>query len=156
MRPWASGSSTSTRPSQRGIVNSAGTPYTPIVSVGITAPTAGFVLINATTSLFNNDPSGASFFRVSDGTTPAPYQEVYVGTGAGYQNEATVSTTYLFPVAAGAKTFRLEARGVSGTINAFKGEITALYVPFGATGGAATGMALPEPQPESDTPQNRR
>lgn len=108
--------------------------YAPLLSVALTAPGTGFILVTAALNVANGETSGAARFRLNDGERPAARVQVSVGTGAGYQRIASVTTTYVYPVTAGAKTFSLEGLTLSGTPYASDIVLTALYVPFGPVG----------------------
>lgn len=129
-------------------VYNTATPLDPIVTVDITAPSGGFVVVNATIGL-SIEPSstgGAAngtvgFARlrdVSPTTTGSSSPLLSTATGNGSQ-ATTLSPTYVFSVAAGQHAFTLEAQKAgTGTVRAFDGVITALFVPFDSTGGATT------------------
>jgi hypothetical protein len=135
------------------IFNNSSVPLDPIASVAITAPGAGFVVVNATVgvSIEPSSTGGTSsntvgFARLRDTSvvsTGAASPLLSTATGNGSQ-ATTLGPTYIFPVAAGAHTFVLEAqKSGTGTVKVFDGVVTALFVPFGS-GGAGT---LEEGQP---------
>jgi len=135
------------------VFNNSSAPLDPIASVGITAPGAGFVVVNATLGL-SIEPSSTGgtssntvgFARLRDTSavsTGLASPLLSTATGNGSQ-ATTLGPTYVFPVAAGAHTFVLEAqKSGTGTVRVFDGVVTALFVPFGS-GGAGT---LEEGQP---------
>jgi len=119
----------------------------PVASVAITAPGAGFVVVNATlgVSVAPSDTGGTSsntvgFARLRDTSAvstgfASPLLSTATGTGS---QATTLGPTYIFPVGAGAHTFVLEAqKSGTGTVKVFDGVVTALFVPFGS-GGVAT------------------
>jgi hypothetical protein len=132
-----------------GIVRAARTntgDTTPIPSGGdvaygtplsITAPAAGFVVVNGSISVLNASCPGPCVWWSSirhiqsdDRSTPI----VSAGTDA---FEAT-SASWVFPVSAGVNTFevRLERNGAeTGVLDGWFAEMNALYVPFGPAGG---------------------
>jgi hypothetical protein len=108
----------------------------PYLTLNITAPSAGFVLVNGSFTGFTS-PAAAAQFRVAIvKTTPptafAPPQDERVYEGA---NEAAISTTQVFPVAAGVNTFQLQVSSFGSTAFTDWGQLTAIYSPFGSTGG---------------------
>ena len=135
------------------VFNNSSAPLDPIASVGITAPGAGFVVVNATlgVSIEPSSTGGTSsntvgYARLRDTSavsTGLASPLLSTATGNGSQ-ATTLGPTYVFPVAAGAHTFVLEAqKSGTGTVRVFDGVVTALFVPFGS-GGAGT---LEEGQP---------
>ncbi len=134
-------------------VFNTGAPLNPIASVVITAPGAGFVVVNATlgVSIEPSSTGGTSsntvgYARLRDTSavsTGLASPLLSTATGNGSQ-ATTLGPTYIFPVAAGAHTFVLEAqKSGTGTVRVFDGVVTVLFVPFGS-GGAGT---LEEGQP---------
>jgi len=123
------------------------TALNPVASVVITAPGAGFVVVNATlgVSIEPSATGGTSsntvgYARLRDTSaastgTLSPLLSTATGNGS---QATTLGPTYIFPVAAGAHSFVLEAqKSGTGTVRVFDGVVTALFVPFGS-GGAAT------------------
>jgi hypothetical protein len=106
-------------------------------TVSITAPAAGFVLVNGTTT----EEGGTCPCEVGNyvedtvASTRSTWNEY--GTIDGSGNYASSTTSYVFPVSAGVRTFELRAFRFSGSgTNTVYGELTAMYVPFGSTGGS--------------------
>lgn len=121
--------------------------YQTVVGVLITAPAAGFVIVNGAVGIgiaplvggATEGSVGAGFARLRHVTPGDPASPaLYVGVNSGAK--ATVlSPTFVFPVAAaGQQSFVLEVQK-SGTaeVRAFDGVITATYVPFGSAGAGA-------------------
>ena len=119
----------------------------PIASVVITAPGAGFVVVNATlgVSIEPSDTGGTSsntvgYARLRDSSavstgTASPLLSTATGNGS---QATTLGPTYIFPITAGSHSFVLEVqKSGTGTVRVFDGVVTALFVPFGS-GGAAT------------------
>lgn len=115
-----------------------------IVSVAITAPSGGFVVVNATVgvSIAPSSTDGPAtgtvcFARLRDastavGGTTSPLLSTATGSGS---QATTLSPAYIFPVGAGAHSFALELQKAGqGTVRAFDGTITALFIPFDANG----------------------
>jgi hypothetical protein len=108
-----------------------------VVSVALTAPAAGFVLVTGTV-VVSSVSTYPSVFRLRDpitGETSPLLQVVDEGN--------SVAVTYIFPVNAGDRTFALQAAKTAdtGTVQLVDATITALFVPFGSTGG--TTLDLP-------------
>jgi hypothetical protein len=127
-----------------GVVNAT---YQTQLTLDITAPGAGFVLVTATGSVYNAQTSGCPcevryrLFHLTK-VTASP-REHYVtvvnntaGTG-GVESNETMAMTYVFPVSAGLNQFQFQAYRYNGSDNlSSDSQMTALFVPFGATGGA--------------------
>jgi hypothetical protein len=123
------------------------TTYEPVLTVQLTAPRKGFVLLTGTVSGIAETPGAecqcAIFTRVRHASVPAadfelPYSVAYVSKDV--TPVETTATTTVVPVAAGVQEFVLESRKweVNGTglVGAFAPALTALYVPYGSTGAA--------------------
>lgn len=105
-----------------------------LVSVTIGAPAAGFILVTATVDAVatSSAVTGQGGFLQLRDTGPGAATPLSAGIGDG----SRIPLTFVFPVpAAGQRTIVLEAMVVGVTGNARQAVITALYVPFGATGG---------------------
>jgi len=106
----------------------------------ITAPKAGFVVVNATVTI-RNDGSCTSVCLAGghvtniESSTDSTGSLVSVPKGPFVSTYGTLSSNYVFPVSAGVNDFDLVVFG-SDTLDAYSGEMNALYVPFGSTGGA--------------------
>jgi hypothetical protein len=108
-----------------------------VLSVTLTAPADGFVLVVGTLVL-RATSNGPGVFLLRDPVTgeASPLQEVVTAGDS-------VGLTYVFPVRAGDRAFAMQA-SVTGTpshIDLIDAALTALYVPFGPTGG--TTLDLP-------------
>ncbi len=121
-----------------------------LVAVIITAPSAGFVVVNATVGI-SIEPSSTGgsalgtvgFARLRDASTAAiGIRSPLLSTATGSGSQATtLGPTYIFPVEAGARAFVLELQKAGqGSVRAFDGTITALFVPFDASGAT-----IPQP-----------
>jgi hypothetical protein len=125
-----------------------------IASVNITLPAPGFVLVDGSANIetFTEACNCIAELQLRDtgaGGTSSPAFFTTTGNDVGTDDDANRS--WVFQVAAaGARTFVLEARRFNiptGTSQlAFASTITALYGPFGSTGGATlrpTGSEAP-------------
>jgi hypothetical protein len=111
--------------------------------VVINAPAAGFVLVDASFVAQNTAETCSGFtcgvfarlHHVQTGDV-SPY--VVVDVHGGTHPNATASVSFAFDVAAGNNTFRVEVARGSGAEAPGAGnpQITALYSPFGSTGGS--------------------
>jgi Collagen triple helix repeat (20 copies) len=119
--------------------NAAGAPLavvdTVLVTVALTAPAAGFVLLQADYNVIGSGcPCEASFVlkdAVNSALSPN-YRIVQKAVDGGF---ASGSVGWLFPVTAGNRSFQLLGHRGLGTIVGVDGPtIQALYVPFGSTG----------------------
>ncbi len=119
-----------------------------IGTVALTAPADGFVLVMAQTIAGSkNTQSVALRLRdpLSGETSPLVGSQSQNGDGL----QTTVTPIHVFPVAAGARTFILEASsppgGLAGESQVADTTISALYMPFGSTGGSAFETGQPAP-----------
>jgi hypothetical protein len=123
--------------------------YTAVRTVTITVPGDGFVLVQGSTTVGTNQSCNCGAearLTAPDGlTSPATF--AWTGNVAGRVGFSTLGTAWVFPVTgAGERTFTLE---LASMVNAVQyagysnGGITALFVPFGATGGATLGVGEP-------------
>ncbi len=114
--------------------------YDPIATVAITAPSAGFIIVNGTVGLGIEGTGTAGFARLRDtapGVAPALAPSPTLYTGGGSSLATTLSPSYVFPVAAGQRSFVLEVQKQgTGTVLAFDGVISAVFIPFGSVGTA--------------------
>jgi hypothetical protein len=126
--------------------------YQNTITLSITAPTSGFVLINAGASVENGGAcSGFAcgiFLRIQHSATSAisPYVVVDADNANSPDNAATVS--YVFPVSAGPQAFILQMTKGSGgtqTMYYFSANANALFVPFGSTGTGTLGASVQKP-----------
>jgi hypothetical protein len=109
-------------------------------TLSITAPAAGFVLLNGSYSLQNVGCTGncTAIGQIRDITGGQESMVNYTDlSGTEFQ---TGSMSIVFPVGAGVNTFDLRfSRGNDsggGTINGWYAEMNAIYSPFGSTGGS--------------------
>jgi hypothetical protein len=117
-------------------------------SVTLTAPAAGFVLLVGTisvNSLLGGDtscnPCRARIQLRNKSTADTSKLEIATfGNGASEQG-TELTQTWVFPVQAGSVSFALDANvtGNTGTIFFDNPTLTALYVPFGSSGGGTLG-----------------
>lgn len=105
-------------------------------ALSITAPAAGFVIVNADVTFIEsgcttNCYAWARVRHIQTGST-STYSEASL-----YQEQfAQVGPSYVFSVSAGVNTFdiRLARASGDGTLSGWWGQMNALYVPFGSTG----------------------
>lgn len=131
-----------------------GTTPTTVGAVTITAPGPGFVLVTGVGVVRSFDASTsvemtlreAGGAQVSTGITAA------VGTNPDRVVILPVTLTWVFAVpGAGARTYQLQADRLNGTsADAYDATLTAIFVPFGSTGGAALGVSEPAPTEGGD------
>jgi hypothetical protein len=105
-------------------------------ALSITAPAAGFVLVNADVTITRSGcttqcVAWARVRHIQTGST-----STYSETSLYAETFAEVSPSYVFPVSAGVNTFdiRLARFAGDGTLYGWWGQMNALYVPFGSTG----------------------
>lgn len=127
-----------------------GSPAT-LISASVTLPGAGYVIVQASVTAFSFAPgcSCETAFAVTDGTTTSHYQRAQLGTAANSTAIANVAVQSVFTYAAGGpQTFSLQGLNfypTSGDASASYRAITALYVPFGPTGGVPSAPAAMGP-----------
>jgi hypothetical protein len=146
------------------------TPITAIVgnfqtaaSVTVTAPHAGWVLVNATGAFYHRAACVVVECRVvgllrdtGAGGTAAPH--ILTSTADNAQGAAALTPTWAFQVPAGTRTFVFEVAVSDGTaassMGVFNTMAVALYSPFGLTGvaGARVDHAPQAPKGGSATP----
>ncbi len=140
-----------TRVARMSTQNSTTIPFDPApvfygTALSITAPAAGFVVINASISVRNSPTTPCTTSCVwwswirhfQDGTNSTS-----IVSDTNDQFSAT-SASYVFPVNAGVNTFgilltRSTAGGANGTLQGWFAEMNAIYSPFGSTGGSTLG-----------------
>jgi hypothetical protein len=107
-----------------------------VVTVALTAPGAGFVLVNgAMLVAASTGVSAIVSLRDPIGGEASPL--LYVNTSAPAGHTGALSPTYLFPVTAGERIFTLEAsKGSAAAVSVADATLTALFIPFGPTGGS--------------------
>jgi hypothetical protein len=111
----------------------SGIAFTQRATVTITAPKAGFVLVNgAVSAIFTSGCSCASHVRLRDtaaGGATSAHEFAQLGDG-----EYTImSPTWVFPASAGAHTYAIDTAN-TGTVTFANPTVTAIFVPFGSTG----------------------
>ena len=117
-------------------------------AVTITAPAAGFVIVDAVAKFMYAPGTGtcdpcnvtAQVTHLPGGQSSIASVVSIVGT-MNYRVADPVN--WVFPVAAGENTFEIRVRKAtvapgSGTVNATSSTITALYIPFGTVGASGT------------------
>jgi hypothetical protein len=113
-----------------------------VATVSITAPAAGFVMLQADYSIAGTGCPCSTFALLRDNVTGAlipNYRGTRVEADGNYQGGAIV---YVFPVTAGVRTFDLRAKKLVGTsVTIDSPTLQALYVPFGSTGGSTLSAA---------------
>jgi hypothetical protein len=111
--------------------------------LSITAPAAGFVLVNGNVTVLNGDCESKCVFvayvhHVNTNTDSQPSVETLEGvTSASSQIiEGNVGLDAVFPVSAGVNTFEIQLtdEGASGRLFGDFGVLTAEYIPYGSTG----------------------
>jgi hypothetical protein len=131
--------------------------FAAVNSVTLTVPGSGFVLVTATgtpetvASSSECHPCKVSM-RVSDPVSGQFSQEQVdtVAVGPGGDEDGGMGVTWLFPVTGittpTARTFNVDARLYAGSgIVFFDSTVTALWVPFGSTGGSTLGVQATPP-----------
>ena len=112
--------------------------YSTLAQASLTAPTAGYLLVNGAAVTANQGGNGRRdfFLRTRIGVDASP-----ASTAVADLSQATAATTWVFPVSAGAQTIVLEGCGNpfsgSQTISVASPQLTVLFVPFGSTGTSA-------------------
>jgi hypothetical protein len=111
-------------------------------TLNLTAPSAGFVLIQANYNIIGTGCPCQGWFYLKDavsGQIMSNYKIVGAQASAAFESSGF---EYVFPVTAGARTFQLIGKRSGGTTTNLDAPVmTALFVPFGSTGGGtlATG-----------------
>ena len=122
-----------------------------IETVSVTTPAAGFVTVSgsATIAAFDAGCGCEVTIALSPQATVPPdlideeWQNEQVGPDGGSQEIGSASVQWIFPVAsAGTHTFYMHAVNNSGTADPFIAfvQMTAMYSPFGSTGGGTLGL----------------
>ena len=113
--------------------------FATVTDVTITAPAAGFVKVDGTSVSYSGSGCPCDIWiRLRHAESDAVSFN-YVQTKEANASLAALSATWVFPVSAGTNTFEAQMRNASGTSPSADAGITALYVPFGSTGGATLG-----------------
>jgi hypothetical protein len=128
---------------------------TPHGSVSITAPAAGFVLVTAAPTVQNSGCTNLCYFhhRVRHAQTGSHSIDAVDGVAGPPTFWGTAAISWVFPVTAGTHTFESRLHrpaGGDGTLLAYFNALTALYTPFGSTGGGT--LALEDASPSEPMP----
>jgi hypothetical protein len=107
----------------------------PYVTVSITCPAAGFVLLNSSFTGFASTVT-ATELRAVITKTSAPAaggtpQEARVDSAT---NEANIANSQVYAVTPGVHTFQLQVSTFGAAASTDWGQLTAIYSPFGSTG----------------------
>ena len=118
----------------------------------INAPTAGFVILTANLTFRSDDCTGECWVAsrlVHVGGSESTYSMATVQASDSFNDTAPQWTV---AVPSGANTFRLMASrdNGGGTVVGWWGSMTALFVPFGSTGGATLGLTDAVPDVAAD------
>lgn len=117
------------------------TAFRPLVMVNLSAPAGGFVLVSGTIYARATTAAGCPCvveYQLRDTVSGAT--QIFYAIAVEATGESSGAATYVFPVAAGARSFAVDARRATGTATLESdADITALYVPFGADGTAGPG-----------------
>ena len=130
--------------------------YQTIGTVTITAPVAGFVVVNASTTVYNFAAGCPCEITVGWSTTDDTFPDAWSNTRIvqGSTDIATIAVPHIYPVAAGTHTFYVVAinHAGTGTPNTTFGNAVAQFTPFGGTGA---GPSLAAPAPAGTTTDTR-
>lgn len=112
--------------------------YQTLATLSITAPSSGFVLVNSTVKVQSVNCPCLGTARLRDVVANGAVSSTTAAAVDTNTPQEPMSTTWVFPVAAaGTQTCVLEAYQASGVaMNALDGVVTAVFVPFGSTGGS--------------------
>ena len=109
----------------------------------VTAPTSGFVLVTASVMVTESNCTQwcYAFMRVAHVQTGATTVSLETGRFSGDWEFDTLTVSYAFPVSAGANAFRMlfdrsNDTDADGTVSAAAYTATALFTPFGSSGGS--------------------
>ncbi len=128
--------------------------FADLVSITLNIPKAGFVLLSGQVTIGTTDAACIPCFlhvqfedQLTNDVSPVLVSSVEDGGAA--SSNVTVSTSWLFPVTAGTRTFALQSGGfpVGAAISKENPAMTALYVPFGPTGTLALTGGTPSSAP---------
>jgi hypothetical protein len=126
-----------------------GTTPTTVLELQIVTPGAGFVLVTGVTNLrsFAAVEEGQVTLRDAGGAQVSPVSFAALGSTVGRAVLQPVAVTWVFTVpAAGPATYLLQAQRFAGTsMDALSTTMTALYIPFGASGSATLADVAPPP-----------
>lgn len=109
----------------------------------VTAPTSGFVLVTASVMVTESNCTQWCYahMRVAHVQTGATTVSLETGRFSGDWEFDTLTVSYAFPVSAGTNTFRMlfdrnDDSDADGTVSAAAYTATALFTPFGSSGGS--------------------
>jgi hypothetical protein len=115
--------------------------YTNLATVAINAPGAGFVQVSGAYTARNLGVGGTvegQLLATGGAVSPILYSNV----GTGGASLASLTSTWVFPVAAaGAFNVTLRACSFATGADAFNAQLSAIFEPFGSSGGATLGPA---------------
>jgi hypothetical protein len=144
------------RGSGSSTITTSGFDLVAAASESITVPGSGFVLV--TGSIVASGGSGcpcivSSKVRDDDsGVTSAWYMYETLDNTVYSEAYAATTSTWMFPVAAGTHTFSVVATRFNGTgTTTIYGQVTAVWVPFGPTGGSTLGVSGSSDAPSDPT-----
>jgi hypothetical protein len=120
-----------------------------VATVTITAPANGFVLLSGNVLAETSSASCRCYawVRMHDQSTDAIslVTDAGLGDSAGDLDDGTVAVNWIFPVTAGSHAYDLQGNSFpDGTIAFYNPMLTALFVPFGSTGGGTLGARSTE------------
>jgi len=112
--------------------------YQTLATLSITAPSSGFVVVNSTVKTQSVTCPCIATARLRDVVAGGVVSATTVASVDANTPVEAMSATWVFPVAAaGTQTYVLEAYQSSGTaINAVDAVMSAIFAPFGSTGGS--------------------
>lgn len=144
----ANGLARAARMTTQGFMNLTETSQAYGPDVSITAPQAGLVLANAAVTVRNPTCTTGCIavgqirhVDTGEGSTPSKTTIVHSATE---DTLANIGMSYVFEVSPGVNTFQVQLyreAGGDGLIQGWYGEMNALYVPFGGTGGSTLGAS---------------
>jgi hypothetical protein len=121
-----------------------------VAKTKITAPSSGFLVIDAGSDLFNTSESDivVCSIEVDDSRVAGSNRFMDLNGSAGVNREEDCSTNAVVPVSAGTHTVDLEALQVNEPSTKW-GEtaLSAIYIPFGGTGASPSSAAVARERP---------
>jgi hypothetical protein len=105
-------------------------------ALSITAPAAGFVIVNADVTIIGSGCSTGCIAWARVRHIQSGALSIYSEASLYEETRGQVGPSYVFPVSAGVNTFdiRLARTSGDGSLSGWWGQMNALYVPFGSTG----------------------